>query len=196
MPWLEWDKDDMNRLLRYKINLSTRKFHHVLLPSIWEQDFYKTSILKDIFLLFLCGHFRFLPKLFKRRRFPTYLKPYRGDQWWALPAEAVRDILGFLDRHPDYCAYHNDSLVPDEMFFQSIVMHLKHGDTVAVKPTLTYTNWSRRGEVLPVTFTRSDIDELKVARFGKLFARKFDIGVDEWILDQLDELRCSNDMEK
>ena len=75
-------------------------------------------------------------------------------------------------------------------------MHLKHGDTVAVKPTLTYTNWSRRGEILPVTFTRSDIDELKVARFGKLFARKFDIGVDEWILDQLDELRCSNDMEK
>ena len=152
-PWQEWDKGGMNRLLCYKIDLSSRKCHHVLLPSIWEQDFYQPSVLKNIFLLFVWHHFRFLPKLLKKRRFPAYLKPYSGDQWWALPAEAVRDILDFLDRHPDYCAYHNDSWAPDEFFFQSIVMHLKHGDTVAVKPTLTYTNWSRGGAVSPVTFT-------------------------------------------
>jgi Core-2/I-Branching enzyme len=196
MPRLEWDKGGMNRLLHYKSNISARKFHHVLLPSIWEREFYKTKILKNICLLFLRRRFRSLLKLFKKRRFPTYLKPYCGDQWWALPVNAVRDILDFLDRHPDYCAYHNDSLLPDEMFFQSIVMHLTHGDTVAVKPTLTYTNWSRRGVPLPVTFTRSDIDELKVAHPDKLFARKFDIEADEWILNQLDELRWSNDMPK
>ena len=117
--------------------------------------------------------------------------PYGGDTWWALPTDIVREILEFVDKHPEYYAYHVDSLVADEVFFQSIVMKIIQSDGRVVRPTLTYTNWSRKGVPLPVTFTQSDLGELKKAARNNLFARKFNSTVDPRILDQLDELRCS-----
>ena len=50
---------------------------------------------------------------------------------------------------------------------------------------LTYVNWERVEEELPVTFTSTDFNEL-AQQTNFLFARKFDMDVDAQILDLLD----------
>ena len=191
IPQSEWGARAVNRLNRYKITLSNKRFHFVLLPSIVEREFYRFKTAKNLLLSIFYHRFDAIYKIFQRRRFPSNLTPYGGDTWWALPNDIVQKILDFVDREPGYCSYHVDSLLADEIFFQSILMKIIQSDERLVRPTLMYTNWSRKGVPLPVTFTMSDFGELKAAAHKKLFARKFDSGVDARILDQLDELRCS-----
>src|SRR5262249_55098365 len=35
-----------------------------------------------------------------RRRFPPYVRPFGGSQWWNLSRAAADYVLGFLDEHP------------------------------------------------------------------------------------------------
>ena len=54
------------------------------------------------------------------RRFPPYVRPFGGSQWWNLSRAAAEYVLRFLHEHPDYRSYHDYTLAPDELFFQSI----------------------------------------------------------------------------
>jgi hypothetical protein len=56
------------------------------------------------------------------RRFPSCARPFGGSQWWNLSREAVAFVLRFVEEHPEYRAYHAYTLLPDEVFFQSILM--------------------------------------------------------------------------
>jgi hypothetical protein len=73
-------------------------------------------------------------------------------------------------------------LIPDELFFQTIVLHSPFADTV-VNDNLRYIDWSRRPA--PAILHAQDFPSLIGS--GKLFARKFDANVDARILDMLDE---------
>ena len=180
------------RVSYYKINMSSKRGDYVLFPSIYEKEFYSIETLRALKKIVTGAKFSVFFKLLKRRKFPNYLKPYGGDQWWALPIETVKKIIEFLDLHPDYVNYHKYSLVPDEMFFQSIFMALKEDGKVLLQQTpVTYVNWSRKGVVLPVTFTKDDFDELASLPNGKLFARKFDMEIDTEIFDLLDECKLA-----
>jgi hypothetical protein len=188
-PLLADEEGGMRRILHYKINRTFKRHDAVMLPSIFESAFYKIRVIKNIISLLRIGKYRSLLKIFKKRKFPTYLNPYRGDQWWALPIETVKKILDFQKDHKDYYNYHKDSLLPDEMFFQSIVMYFFYqNNRMILKPTLTYTNWERENVTLPVTFTESDFEELKAQPADKLFARKFDMQTDEQILNRIDKI--------
>lgn len=129
------------------------------------------------------------------RRFPAYVRPYTGSQWWCITQRAAEYICAFLDRHPDYLAYHQYSMVPDEMFFQSILL----GSTGSglegsfVNGNLTYLEWrvpfprpAGYAYAGPAVFTEADFDTLMRVD-NKLFARKFDIEKDGKILDLIDE---------
>jgi hypothetical protein len=129
------------------------------------------------------------------RRFPAYVRPYTGSQWWCLTPRAAAYICEFLDRHPDYLAYHQDSLLPDEMFFQSILL----GSTGSglegsfVNGNLTYLEWrvphprpAGYTYAGPAVFTAADFDALMRVD-NKLFARKFDIEKDGEIFDLIDQ---------
>ncbi len=56
------------------------------------------------------------------RRFPACARPFGGSQWWNLSRAAVESVLRFLHEHPGYRTYHEHTLLPDEIFFQSILM--------------------------------------------------------------------------
>ncbi|MGN6638528.1 MAG: beta-1,6-N-acetylglucosaminyltransferase [Mucilaginibacter sp.] len=192
IPSSRWANDGMKRLTLYKFNISNRRKHSVVLPSVFERNFYTLKSFKCILRLIRAGKFQFLKKIFKKRRMPAYIAPFGGEHWWTLPVETIGEILGFLKKHPDFYTYHKDTSLPEEIFFHSIVMHLAgHNPEMVIKPTLTYVNWERENVVLPVTFTGNDLDELKNQPENMLFARKFDIGVDEGILDLIDELELS-----
>lgn len=179
----------LDRINRFKVNLSNKRGHYVQLYSVLESKFYKKSSLKNIIELFKHNKYHFLLSIFVKRKFPKYTKPYVGSQWWAITTEMLKEIIQFLEKNPGYIKYHKYSLLPDEMFFQSIIMSLVEKNPVlSIKNSLTYVNWSRKNCELPVTFDISDFDELTEQEDNKLYARKFDIEIDENILNKIDIL--------
>ena len=175
-----------DRLNRYKINKSSRRGHFTLLSSIFDLDFYQKKTLGQINFLRKSGNLKELPKIFQKRNFPSYLEAYGGSAYWTLPMETIKEIKEFVDENPGYLAYHNYTLCVDEIFFQSIIMHLKQKRNFEIRPSLTYINWEPRNGPKPATFKASDFEELKEASKEKFFARKFELGKDGDILAKID----------
>lgn len=177
----------LNRLVQYKINISTKRMDFIQLPSLFDKSFYKKQTIGKLKRLIKSKQFSGLSKLFLKRRLPKNIKPYGGSQWWALPIETVKEILNFINSKPKYLSYHEDTLLPDEIFFHSILMFIKEkNENVMIKASITYVNWERKKSSLPVTFTKDDMSELKMKSENKLFARKFDNDLDSDILDLID----------
>lgn len=123
------------------------------------------------------------------RRHPPYATPHFGSQWWMLSAEAAQAVIRFVDRHPDFLSYHEDSLLPDELFFQTILTspdnaHLRNG---LVNQNLHYIRWPE-GSSSPAVLGLGDLGV--IAESGRLLARKFDSSVNHEVLDRLDESLC------
>ena len=187
IPHPGWEKGGVSRLESYKINKSSQRKHFLLLPSIFEKDFFTFKTFGKLNYLRKSGKWKDLSHVFKKRKFPAYLKPYGGGQWWAFPIETVQKIIEFNSAHPDFLAYHHYTLIPDELFFTSILMHLKVSEEIPISKSITYVNWERISGPLPVTFQHLDFVELKEASKDHLFARKFDIELDSQILDEIDQ---------
>src|SRR5690606_28979723 len=94
--------------------------------------------------------------------------------------------------NPDYMAYHRYSLLPDEIFFPSIIKHLEKDMKFKIQPSITYTNWVKKGRSLPVTFLEEDTAELEQVPSDKLMARKFNMSSESGILDILDKQNLAN----
>lgn len=106
------------------------------------------------------------------RRFPSYARPYGGSQWWNLSRAAAEHVLAFLDRHPDYRRYHEHTLAPDELFFQSILAGTEFAERhELVDDSLRFMRWPRGGSH-PRTLEEGDLPA--ALESGALFARKFD----------------------
>lgn len=176
----------LNRLNQYKINISNKRMDFVQLPSLLEKMFYKKQTIGKLKRILKSKRFSELTKLFRKRKLPK-IKPFGGSQWWAFPIETIHNILTFVHLNPKYLSYHKDTLIPDEIFFHSILLHLKEkNENIIIKPSITYVNWERKNTSLPVTFTKDDIFELEIKSENKLFARKFDYDLDSDILDLID----------
>ena len=188
LPHIGWGaQGGLDRLNEYKINLSRTRMDFVQLPSLFEKGFYKKATIGKLNKLLKGTHYSNLLKLFVKRRLTQALKPYGGGQWWAFPIETVKDILEFIHSNPEYLEFHKYTLLPDEIFFHSILMHLKEkNENIIIKPSITYVNWIRKNSSLPVTFQKEDYEELEKESKFKLIARKFDIDKDKEILDIID----------
>jgi hypothetical protein len=117
-----------------------------------------------------------------RRRMPKGLEPYGGSAWVALSAEAVEYVLRTLRERPDVLRFFRHTLIPDELFFQTLLMSSPFRDSV-LNESLHYIDWSGGG-VHPAVLTIRDFPALRES--GRLFARKFDVKVDGEVLDRID----------
>lgn len=171
-----------NRLNEYSVHPMPAKRFYVSIDfyNLQFQSIKKT--VKSCLFLYKNKKFDVILKAFKKRRFPNYLVPYGGSQWWALPTDVLNFILDFLEEHPTYIEYHRYTHVPDEIFFHSIISSNFPNDRI--RPSTTYVNWKRKGCALPVTFSKNDLDELK--NTDCLFARKFHHEVSSELLDSID----------
>ncbi|MFI1772224.1 beta-1,6-N-acetylglucosaminyltransferase [Thalassobellus citreus] len=187
IPFKDWaNNGGLDRLNQYKINLSNKKQDFIQLHSVFNRGFYKRQSFGKINKLLKTKRYSDLTKILLTRQPPIPIKPFGGSQWWALPIEVISLILNFIDANPEYISYHENTLLPDEIFFQSILGHLKQTNNLVIRPNATYINWKRKNTPLPVTFTENDFFELKNVSKKKLFARKFDIDIDHKILDKID----------
>lgn len=176
----------MSRITKYKINKATKRGYFLLLSSIFEREFYTKETLGKLNFLRKTGKWREFKKIFFRRIHPKYIEPYAGGVYWALSSKIIARVLDYIESHPEYLDYHTYSLCADEIFFHSIIAYLKKEDSFEMKRSLTYVNWNRPSGPLPVTFRKADFDELKKASKNHLFARKFDLDIDEEIMDKID----------
>jgi hypothetical protein len=119
------------------------------------------------------------------RRFPSYARPFGGSQWWNLSRAAADCVLAFLDEHPDYRRYHEHTLAPDELFFQSILAGTGFAERAeVVDDSLRFMRWPA-DESHPRVLGTDDLPAMLEG--GALFARKFDASVDATVLGRLAE---------
>lgn len=191
------------KLNHYKYNLSCKRDDYVLFPPFFSADFFRIKTLKNIVKIFINKKgITQLPiifsNLFKTRKAPKNIVSFAGGQWWALTSNTCRKIISFLEDNPEFLEYHKFTLLPDEIFFQSILMHLKNDKNNKFKfgKSFTYVNWTKKNCELPVTFTNLDEEELISQPENMLFARKFDFNFNKeifHILDNLENKKESNE---
>ncbi len=124
--------------------------------------------------------------LLPARSFPRYARPVGGSQWWNLSRSAADHVLRFLDEHPDYHAYHRRTLLPDELYFQSMLLGTAFSESHEIRnDCLRFMVWPADSSH-PKTLTMADL--LAIQGSGLPFARKFDIGVDRAVAEALSVL--------
>jgi hypothetical protein len=124
----------------------------------------------------------FLPE----RRFPGCARPFGGSQWWNLSREAVAYTLEFVRAHPGYRAYHEHTLLPDEIFFQSILLGTDFAqEHEIVNDPLRFLDFPADADH-PRTLDASDLPAMRAS--GKPFARKIDARADPRLWEALSAL--------
>lgn len=185
LPTKNWadERDGLNRVEYYKLNISDRRADIRILPPLLDSrlaKLYFASQSENI----LSVLDKYLEMLMHPRPTLNYITQfYGGSQWWAFPIETIWFILEFIDKHPDYTDFFRFSFVPDELFFHTIIGNLPELST-RVKETVTYVDWVSNGPFRPAVFDSSFYDQL-IER-NELFARKFEADSNSIIFDQLD----------
>ena len=91
-----------------------------------------------------------------KRKFVRDMEPHIGSQWWALTWETLQKVME-LARQPDIRSFFRTTLIPDELFFQTLVHHLVP-DRRIVRRTLTFYQFTDYGN--PVTYCSDHLDYL------------------------------------
>jgi hypothetical protein len=121
-------------------------------------------------------------RLPRRRRLPHALRPWGGSAYWILSQQAVRTVSDFLAANPWYIRFFSHVDIPDELFFQTILLNSPEAER-CLNVRLHYTEWGRTPA--PAILTRDDYPQLAASTC--LFARKFDQTIDAEILDMIDD---------
>ncbi len=176
------------RIALFKFNHGTERNAYFLLPSVFSAEFWSAPRKHLAQIRYLLPRSeRPLGKLFAQRRFPSYTRPYYGSQWWTMPVAVAQAVLRFVDQHPDYLDYHTYSLLPDEMFFQGVIMALKkERPALPLEGSTTYADWTTTERPRPPVMRMARFEQLVAMPPHVLFARKFDRNVDAEIFHKLD----------
>jgi hypothetical protein len=125
----------------------------------------------------------------KKRKLRLNLKFYGGSSWWAMNIPDLVAVSHYIKTNKnELFEFFQYSSCADEFFFHSIIMHVfQHEIPSKFKESLTHVDWNRKNCALPVTFSAEDFEELMILPTNKLFARKFDLEMNEEILNKIDE---------
>lgn len=133
--------------------------------------------------------YRLQKKLGLKRDIPKGIEIKIGSQWWCLRRRTVESVLRFVQDRKDVVRFFKTTWIPDETFFQTLVLHLVPKDEV-VNRTLTFLMFSDYG--MPVSFFNDQYDFLLSQ--DSLFARK--ISPDALVLkEKLGQLYSGGDID-
>ena len=73
---------------------------------------------------------------FKKREINLKIKFYGGSQWWAMSTQILIKMNDYIKSNKfTLFRFFNDSLLSDEFFFHSIIMHMKKtDDSITIEP--------------------------------------------------------------
>ncbi len=118
--------------------------------------------------------------------FPDY---YGVSQWFIASTEAIQYIIDYLNNHPQLLKFFNNTFIPDEVMFNTIIMNSPFKDQV-VPDDKRHLVWTT-GDENPLVFRAKDFEELM--GMDALYARKFDERIDSEIMNMIDEERSKRD---
>ncbi len=99
---------------------------------------------------------------------------YKGLVYISLPREAAGYVVSYVSSHRDFWDDLKKCQVPEEFFFQTILMNNEKWRGHVVKQELRYMDWSKGDGASPCYLDMEDYDKIMEARDrGCLFARKF-----------------------
>lgn len=106
---------------------------------------------------------------------------FGGSNYMDLTDNCVKYILEYLEKKPKYLKRFKNTLIPEEIFFQTIVLN-NQSETVIANKVLRYIDW-QTGPDYPRTFTNDDYE--RIMNSENLFARKFDEKLDNIIIKRI-----------
>ena len=119
------------------------------------------------------------------RSFSTPFTPkfqcYAGSNWHTLSSRCIQYIYDFVQRNPAFVKYYQNTINPDESFFQTIV--LNEPKLKIINDNKRYISWT--DQCTPAILGCADFENM--IRSNNHFARKFDVKVDAQVLDLLDQ---------
>lgn len=118
-----------------------------------------------------------------KRVFPYNWEPFYGSQWWSISQDANEFICNFLKANSTYLDYHQYSQLPDEFFFQSLLLNAYPKKELIVNDNKRFIKFESKSSH-PMFIDESFFEELSIS--DKLFARKFQ--ENSPILNILDEV--------
>ncbi len=124
-----------------------------------------------------------------KRKFPLDMKLYGQETFWTLSQDCAMYVTEFIDANPKLSKFLKLTWGSDEFIFQTIIMNSPFKDRV-VNNHYRYINWPEPGAARPNIFVAEDFDRIMAT--DCIFGRKFDIDVDEKILDLLDKANGVN----
>lgn len=99
---------------------------------------------------------------------------YKGLVYISLPREAAAYVVSYVSSHGAFWDDLKKCQVPEEFFFQTILMNDEKWRGHVVKQELRYMDWSKGDGASPCYLDMEDYDKVMQARAdGCLFARKF-----------------------
>ncbi|MBV8886914.1 MAG: hypothetical protein JO235_23370 [Chroococcidiopsidaceae cyanobacterium CP_BM_RX_35] len=184
LPHSDWNNEyeSFNRLERWHIYINN---HHYTLPQ--EHKF--QSPIKSF--LYSC-----LNLLIKKRKLPKDFSLYGGSQFWCLTGECIKYVNDFLKRNRWFVNRFMHTFIPDELFFQTLILNSPFKDKIvndysSNKPVISFVDWENPNPLSPAILDKTYFSQLLKSK--DLFARKFDVDRDVDILDMLDKIILSKE---
>ncbi len=101
-----------------------------------------------------------------KRKFVRGLEPFMGAQWWVLTWDTLKQVMA-LTAQPGVLRFFKLTLIPDELFFQTLVCNLVPASRIVARP-LTLAQFT--DYMIPIIFCADRVDYL--ARQPFFMARK------------------------
>lgn len=124
-------------------------------------------------------------------RFPKFeevdkiYKLFGGSQWWSATVKTIDLIFDFLTEKPSFIKYFRLVAIPDESFFQTIIMNHPNNfiqDNI-INNNLRFIEWEKDA-MHPTILEEKHYSNIVASKH--LFARKFDSHISLMLLNQLD----------
>jgi hypothetical protein len=118
----------------------------------------------------------------RRRRLPDGFTPYGGSCWWALSRPCLQEVLRLAAAHPRLLRFCRTVQCPDELFFQTLVMHSPYAARV-LPDNFRYIQWPQEGARHPKVLDESDLARIQASTAH--FCRKLDSHASARLLPRL-----------
>jgi hypothetical protein len=125
---------------------------------------------------------RALRLLGRTRHLPDGFVPYGGSCWWTLSRNCVRELLRLADAHPRLLRFCRSVQSPDELFFQTLVMHSRFAGRV-LPQNFRYIQWPQGGACHPKVLDEGDFERIRASCAH--FCRKLDSHASAALLSRL-----------
>jgi hypothetical protein len=126
-----------------------------------------------------------LNRLTPERKFPYFKKLYGGNNstWWTVTGDCAKHVVETITGNKKLSRSLHYSWGTDEFIVSTIIMNSSFREKV-INNNLRYIDWSER-KASPKTLNITDFHLLE--RSTMMFARKFDIELDDAILNLIDQ---------